>query len=186
MMNTLARKVWTDAALMALPRERGRYELIDGKLTRMSPAGNEHGYLGIRIASALHNFAAHQRSGLVFGPDTGFRLDNENVLSPDISYVSREWMRRSNTLPEEFFQGTPELAIEVISPSERKSRIRLKVEKYFARGTRLVWLVYPRRKSVEVYTAPDAVVTLTSGELDGGGVLPGFRLPLDEIFAQWF
>ncbi len=60
------------------------------------------------------------------------------------------------------------------------------MEKYFAQGTRIVWLVYPRRKAVEVFTSPDEMITLTSNELDGGEVLPGFRLPLDEIFAEWF
>ena len=185
-MKTLARKVWTDAALEALPKERGRFELLDGKLTRMSPASNDHGYVGLRIATALQNFAAPQRLGLVYDSSTGFRLDPDNVLSPDVSYASREWVQNSNTQPGEFFQGVPELAIEVISPSERKSRIRSKVTKYFTCGTRLVWLVYPRKKSVEVYTSPDRLIALTSGDLDGGDVLPGFRLSLSEIFAEWF
>ncbi len=185
-MKILTRKIWTDAALMALPKERGKCELIDGKLTRMSPANNDHGYIEIRIASALHTFVASQRSGLVYGPSAGFRLDPENVLSPDVSYASRAWVQKSGTQPDEFFRGAPELAVEVISPSERRGRIRLKTEKYFARGTRQVWLVYPRRKLVEVYTAPDVSITLTNSELDGGDVLPGFRLPLDEIFAAWF
>ena len=60
------------------------------------------------------------------------------------------------------------------------------MEKYFSRGTRTVWLVYLRRKAVEVFTIPDTVITITSGELDGGDVLLGFRLPLDDIFAEWF
>ena len=65
MMKTLARKVWTDEALMALPRGRGKYELIDGRLTKMSPAGNEHGHPEMRIGSAILNFVSIQRLGLV-------------------------------------------------------------------------------------------------------------------------
>ena len=186
-MKTLTRKVWTDAALMAIPKERGRFELIDGKLTRMSPAGSEHGYVGVRIASAIHKYVAARRSGLVYDSSTGFRLDPENVLSPDVSYASRESVQKSNTRPGEFFRGTPELAVEVISPSERRGKIRLKVEKYFACGTRLVWLVYPLKKRVDIYTSPDEMISKEANEaLDGGEVLPGFRLPLDEIFAEWF
>ena len=78
------------------------------------------------------------------------------------------------------------MAVEIISPSERRTKIRQKMEKYFAQSTRLVWLVYPRRKAVEVFTSPGETIILTSGELDGGEALPGFRLPLDEIFAEWF
>ena len=185
-MNTLTRKVWTDAALMAFPKERGKFELIDGKLTRMSPANNDHGYIGLRIATALQNFAAPQRLGLVYDSSTGFRLDPDNVLSPDVSYAGREWVQKSKTVPGEFFRGVPELAIEVISPAERRGKIRLKVAKYFARGTRLVWLVYPAKRQVDIYAAPEQMITVIGGELDGGEVLPGFRLPLDEIFAEWF
>ncbi len=185
-MKTLTRKVWTDAALEALPRGRGRYELVDGKLLHMSPAGPGHSVIVVLIASALRNFVGSTRSGLVFGPDAGFRLDPDNVLSPDVSYASREWIRTRTTNLEQFFPGVPELAVEVISPSERRTKIRQKMEKYFAQGTRIVWLVYPRRKAVEIFTSPDAMTTQTTGELDGGEVLPGFRLPLDEIFAEWF
>lgn len=153
----------------------------------MSPANNDHGYIEARIVSALQNFVASQRSGLVYGPSTGFRLDPENVLSPDASYASREWVQRSGTRPGEFFRGTPELAVEVISPSERRGQIRLKVEKYFACGTRLVWLVYPLKKRVDIYTSPDEMISKEANEvLDGGEVLPGFRLPLEEVFATWF
>ena len=86
--------------------------------------------------------------------------------------------------PEAFFRGVPDLAVEVISPSERKTKIRLKMEKYFALGTRIVWLVYPRRKTVEVYTAPGVMVTIAAGELDGGDVLPGFRLAAGRDFCR--
>ena len=185
-MTTLAHKIWTDAALEALPKERGKFELIDGKLTRMSPTNSNHGYITARILSALHQFVAPQKLGLVYDSSTGFRLDSQNVLSPDVAYASREWVLWSQTRMEEFFRGVPELAVEVISPSERKTKTRLKIVKYFAQGTRLVGLVYPRRKNVEVFTAPDAVTTLKDGDLDGGNVLPGFRLPLATIFEDWF
>lgn len=113
---TKAGKTWTDEALEALPKERGKFELIDGKLTRMSPAKGNHGYIEIRIAAALQQFVAPLRLGLVCGPSTGFRLDARNVLSPDVAYASRAWVLKSKTAPEEFFRGVPELAVEVISP----------------------------------------------------------------------
>ena len=78
-------KIWTDAALQALPKERGKFELIDGRLTRTSPANSNRGFITMRIGSAIQNFIAPQRLGLVYDSSTGFRLDPLNVLSPDIA-----------------------------------------------------------------------------------------------------
>lgn len=179
--------IWTDAALMALPKGYGKFELINGELTHMSPAGYGHDKIAFNIALKLGNFVKSRKLGDVVGSSAGFRLNKANVLSPDAAYVSRERISQSNTPEEGLFRGVPDLAVGVISPSERKVRIRTKVRKYLAQGTRLVWLVYPRRKEVEIYTARDTVLTVKiDGELDGGQVLPGFRLPLEEIFAEWF
>lgn len=189
-MKTLApRKIWTDEALEALPKERGKFELIDGKLTRMSPAKRDHGLICVQIASALNQHVISRRLGLVFDSSTGFRLDPENVLSPDAAFCSSATLRRDSPALDNFGSVPPDLCVEVISASERKAKIRRKLELYFTRGTRLVWLVRPRRKLVEVYTAPEAVTLkrLDDGdELDGGDVLPGFRLPLTQVFLDWF
>lgn len=152
----------------------------------MSPAKGNHGYIAVRISTAIQTFITPQRLGLVYDSNTGFRLDPDNVLSPDVAYASRAWIISLGTKEDKFFRGVPELAVEVISPSERKAMIRLKIEKYFAKGTRLVWLAYPRHKRVDVYTTPDKMVSITAGELNGGGVLPGFSLSLSVIFDSWF
>lgn len=172
---------------MALPEVYGKFELINGELTHMSPAGYGHDKIAFKIAFRIGQFVEPRKLGDVVGSSAGFRLDKANVLSPDAGYVSRERRIQSNTPEEGFFRGVPDLAVEVISPSERKTRIRTKIRKYFARGTRLVWLVYPRRREVEVYTSPDTM-SLVAGDdtLDGGDVLPGFRLPLADIFEDWF
>jgi Uma2 family endonuclease len=186
MAETLARNVWTDEALLALPRNRGKYELIDGQLTLMSPPKAPHGFIAVRIATALHGFAKPKRLGLVFA-EAGFRLDADNVLAPDISFSGLERLRRENADLEGFVRGTPDLAVEIISSSERRKTIRIKTEKYFAQGTRLVWLVFPRRKIVEVYAGlGDKAIKQIGDDLDGGDLLPGFRLPLAEIFEDWF
>ena len=172
---------------MSLPKDYGKFELIKGELTHMSPAGYSHEKIATKITARLILFVEPRRLGDVVGSSAGFRLNQRNVLSPDAAYVSRERKLQSNDPGEGFFPGVPDLAVEVISPSERKARIRLKTKKYFARGTRLVWLVYPRRRAMEVYTAPDAMnMVKEGGALDGGDVLPGFSLPLADIFDGWF
>lgn len=183
---TEAATIWTDEALMALPEGYGKFELINGELTHMSPAGYSHEKIAFNIAFKIRLFVESRKLGDVVGSSAGFRLDKANVLSPDAAYISLERRIQSNTPEEGFFRGVPDLVVEVISPSERKARIQIKVRKYFVRGTRLVWLAYPRRKAVEVYTAPDAMnLVQEGGALDGGDVLSGFRLPLSDIF-DWF
>ena len=176
--------------LLDLHEAGERVELIDGKVVPMSPARGDHGFTCIRISSALDQHTRPRGLGLVFDSSTGFRLDPDNVLSPDVGFSTYERLRRENADLDRFVVGVPNLAVEVISPSERRGKICLKTEKYFARGTDLLWLVYPKRKLVEVLTAPDAVTVkrLDAGdELDGGSVLPGFRLALAEIFEDpWF
>ena len=183
-------KVWTDRMLLDLHAEDERVELIDGKVFPMSPAHGDHSWACVRISSALDQHVRPRRLGLVFESSVGFRLDPGNVLSPDVSFSTYERLRRENADLDRFVSGVPNLAVEVISPSERRGKIRLKTEKYFARGTELLWLVYPRRKTVGVLTAPDTVTVLrleAGDTLDRGAVLPGFRLPLAEVFEDpWF
>lgn len=184
-MPALIKRIWTDDALITRTKGRGKCELIDGELTNMSPAGYDHDRVALNIASELRQFVRAHKLGSVVGSSAGFRLNPENVLSPDAGYVSREREKLSQTPPGGFFRGVPDLAVEVISPSERRTQIRLKNEKYFAQGTRLIWLVYLDRKQVDVLTSPDHVTTVKDGELNGD-VLPGFRLPLKTIFEDWF
>ena len=184
-------KVWTDEAFLAVAEHSTRrYEVIDGKLTWMNAARMNHGDVAHLIGVALTNYVRPRRLGKVFDASATFRLNPDNVLVPDVSFSTVANLRRYPAGLDGFGVGAPDLAVEVISPSERKTKVRLKMEKYFAHGARLVWHVYLRGRRVEVFTAPDAVAAkrLDAGDaLDGGEVIPGFCLPLRGIFDQdWF
>ena len=183
---TSRKKIWSDRALMSLPRDGYKYELFNGEII-MSPAGFNHGDICITIATALRNFARPRKLGKVCDGQTGFRLTHglrrKTVLSPDVSFVSRKRVE-AMAAPEKFFEGAPDLAVEVLSPGDALPAVEEKVRLYFLNGARLAWIVDPFEKQVYV-RQPDGSVTikLLAERLDAGEVLPGFRLPVREIFA---
>ena len=184
-------KVWTDEAFLKVAEGSTRkHEVIDGKLTWMNAARLNHDDIATLIVTALNNHVRPRRLGKVFGPSATFRLNLDNVLMPDVSFATVANLRRYPAGLDGFGVGAPDLAVKVISPSERKAKVRLKMKKHFAHGARLVWHVYLRGRRVEVFTAPDEMIVkrLDAGDaLDGGQVIPGFCLPLGEIFDQdWF
>jgi Uma2 family endonuclease len=182
MQATAERKEWTDEALMALPRNGRKHELLGGELV-VSPTGFQHGYLSLRLASALMAFALKHRLGMVVDSSTGFRMKNGDCLSPDISFVGKERLPGRKAISPGFFQGAPDLAVEVISPGESQKRLEQKLAQYFAEGTRLAWVVNPKDRTVCVYTSPEHSTTLHEGDqLEGAPVLPGFAFPLKELF----
>ena len=115
-MATTARKTWTDEELMALPDER-KYELVDGELHHMSPAGARHGQVVLRLAAKVVTFVAEGRLGQAFDGQTGFRLPDGNLRSPDISFVAAA--RLPDGVPAGLLHVAPDLAVEVLSPSDR-------------------------------------------------------------------
>ncbi len=163
--------------------EAGRFDLIRGELLETSPTGIRHGVYASRIAAALSIAAAPDDSGETPIAETGYVLNTDPpvVLCPDASFVRRE--KTPDSLPEGFFPGAPDIAVEVVSPSDRVADITAKVTEYLEAGTRLVWVVEPRRRTVTVYHEDrSARLLLESDNLDGGVVLPGFQVPLTDIF----
>ena len=131
----------------------------------------------------LEAFVAPRGMGEIFG-ETGFVLarNPDTVRGPDLSFVARE--RLVGLDDARFFEGAPDLAIEILSPSNRPHLIRGKVADYLAAGCRLVWVVDPQRRAVTTYQALLAPVLLRDGDtLDGDGVLPGLRIPVTSIFG---
>jgi len=160
-----------------------RYDLIDGRVVRMSPAGRRHGRIAVQIAKPLSIFVDDRGLGEVYAAETGFILarNPDVVVGPDVSFVRAD--RLTVDIDDEgFLPLAPDFAVEVISPSERAGRIRVKVQKYLDAGVPLLVLLYPRRRQVAVYR--DGIVEMLGpGDvLDGGEVLPGFRLPLAGLF----
>jgi Uma2 family endonuclease len=128
--------------LIRLPRGRYRYELVKGELLTMSPAGGEHGAVIMNLSAPLATHVKAQKLGRVFGAETGFKLeaDPDTVLAPDISFVRQG---RLDTVPRNYPEIVPDLVVEVISPSERKSKVTKKAKQWLSFGVKSLWLVRP-------------------------------------------
>jgi Uma2 family endonuclease len=167
-----------------LPDEASRMELVRGHVVREPPAGFEHGGIAAQVASCLHTFVRRHGLGKVLGAETGFVLfdDPPTVRAPDVAFVARD---RLPADPRGFPRLAPDLAVEIVSPSNTLSEIQDKVFDYLDAGTRLVWVVEPRGRTVTVYRSREEIGILTpSQEIDGGEVLPGFRVEVSELFAD--
>lgn len=172
---------WTDEELMALPRDGHKYELVDGGLV-MSPAGFRHGDISVRLIARLVNVVAPAGLGVVLDSSTGFKMRNGNVLSPDVSFVAQARFKGMESLPEGFFQGAPDLAVEVLSPRESKRHLERKLTDYFANGTRLAWVIDPGKQSAAVYRSVALRRVLArNGSLDGEDVIPGFAMAIADL-----
>jgi len=170
--------------LAQLGDEPGRYDLIRGELIHMSPAGARHGEIAMRVGYKLAAYADEQAAGVVYAAETGFVLarDPDVLLAPDVAFVRQGRLPHDDEL-DGFLEIAPDLVVEIVSPSDRLRDVSDKVMEYLNAGVGLVWVVEPRRKLVNVYL-PDRTSRILTGddELDGGDVLPGFRLALPEIF----
>jgi Uma2 family endonuclease len=178
---------WTDEEIIALPDEHGeRYELWDGKLIiNMTPPGPQHDEISIRLILALGNFAEEGRLGQVYSGQGGFRLSPLICYMPDVSFVGKEQFRQLRISPDKLLQGAPDLAVEILSPGDSQRQTGKKIADYFQHGTRLAWMIHPRRRWVRVYTSAMDFSTLDGDvQLDGGDVLPGFEYSLVKLFAD--
>ncbi len=183
-------RVWTAAELLALPDELDhRYELVYGRLMKMSPTGGAHGRRSFDLAAALGAYVGSRDLGVVLGAETDFNLTRpgerrETVLAPDIAFVRAENAALTET--DDFPRLTPDLVGEVASPSDSRRRMVIKAQRWLERGARLVWVVWPRRRAIDVWE-PGAVVprTLTAADtLDGGSVVPGFGIPVARVCPE--
>jgi len=113
-----------------------------------------------RIIVQLGGFVQKHRLGEVYDSSTGFRLAPNLLLSPDVSFVSAARLKQLLPTPEQFLQGAPDFVVEVLSPSDRMAQVSRKLQHYFDHGTRLAWLVNPKRQQVHIYT-PDSIEAFT-------------------------
>lgn len=160
-------------------------ELVKGEFRTMSPAGGRHGKLAIRISYLVTVFVHEKALGEVFAAETGFILarNPDTVRAPDFAFIAKERMHLIKEL-DEYIAIPPDLAVEVISPNDRWMRIEEKVTDYLQAGVRLVWVVNPSTQTIHVYRSmADVTVLSLADQLDGGDVLPGFAVPVEQIFA---
>lgn len=174
----------TAEELAELPDEGSRVELIEGVLQQIPPAGFDHGLISATIASRLDRYVRDHALGRVVGAETGFVLarNPDTVLAPDAAFVNADRLPPPGQR-HGFAALAPDLVVEVVSPSDRAAAVADKALRWIEAGVRLVWVIYPDRGLVAEHV-PDGTVHLLQGDdaLDGGDVLPGFRVPARELF----
>jgi Uma2 family endonuclease len=180
----------TAADLARLPDEARGYELVEGRLVRMSPTGGRHSDVAMDLGAALRVFAKSRRLGKVLGAETGFTLSRpgepDTVLAPDVAFVRADRVPPADS-PEydRYWRLPPDLVVEVASPDQYRPEMAAKARFWLAAGVRLVWVVWPRARQVDVWRPGAAQPTATLGAaatLDGLDVIPGFRYPVAELF----
>ena len=173
----------TAEQLWASP-DLGPCELVRGQLVMMSPAGFEHGRVVGRLHVFLANYVNASGLGVVTGARTGFVIerDPDTVRAADVAFV------RSERVPAEdavgFFDGAPDLAVEVISPGDRTSEVASKVEMWLACGCQAVWVVEPGPRNATVHTPRGAERLASADFLKADDLLPGLSVAVSDVFAR--
>lgn len=181
-MATIAR--YTAEDVERLPEEE-RFELIRGERLDVSPTSGIHGALQIALGAAILQHARIGRSGRVY-TETGFLVSRQpdTLLAPDVSFV-RSARVLSRDRQGAYLPQAPDLAVEILSPGDRTSQSLEKVRTYLDAGVSIVWVIDPQRRRVTVWMQDETVHELKPGDvLEGGDILPGFRLSVDELFSE--
>lgn len=172
----------TASELAELPEDSYRHELSVGLLVAEPLPSHRHDRTRRRLERVLEACVDTHGLGEVFG-EAGYMLarNPDTVRGPDLSFVAREHL--SGFDDTRFFSGAPDLAVEILSSSNRPAEMHAKVADYLAAGARLVWVIDPERRTVTTYRELLAPRLLRLNEsLSGEDVLPGLSIPLDAIF----
>jgi Uma2 family endonuclease len=185
-MMAINERLMTADELLAMPDDGQRHELVRGELRTMPPGGWEHGYESIRVAASLAPHVIRHKMGGVAGADTGFRLSTtpDTVRVPDLAFVRLDRLP-SGAARRGYFQGAPDLAVEVISPNDLYTEVEEKVAEWLEHGTLMVLVVNPRRQTVAVHRPGQPVRMLgVDDTLDGEDVVPGWTMAVRDIFDE--
>lgn len=165
-------------------QEKRLCELVDGVLVE-KVTGFQESCLALALGALLQGFVKPRKLGLVVGPDGTIQLSAGLIRIPDVAFYSWDRIPGRHMPKEPIPKLVPNLAVEVLSASNTAAEMTRKRRDYFEAGVCLVWLIDPVARTVAVYTAPDRSTVLNESEtLDGGDILPGFALPLRDLFAE--
>ena len=162
----------------------GPCELIDGRIVSMSPTGDEHAVIESNLVHELKLFVRQHKRGLVRSGEVGIYIRRwpDRIRAADVAFVSTDRLAKP---VKGFLEVAPELAVEIMSPTDRWVDIRGKLDDYFSIGVERVWIVEPERRTVLVYRSTTDFNELDEEDiLRGEGILHGFELPVSELFAE--
>ena len=164
--------------------ENRLFELVDGVLVEKA-MGAKESLLATHLSFLLKSFLQDKDVGVVLGADGMMRLRPRLVRIPDVSFISWDQIPSGEFPSKPIPDLYPDLAVEVLSKSNTAGEIERKLSEYFEAGCRLAWIIAPKTHTADVYTSPTECQHLRPTQsLDGGNVLPGFKLPLKELFAS--
>jgi len=175
----------TAADLLKMPDDGFRYELIRGELRKMSPAGSEHGRVAVRFAWRLAQHVEANKLGSVYAAETGFLIASnpDTVRAPDVAFVSSKRIEETGNVVG-FWPGAPDLAVEVISPSDAYTDVEEQAIEWLAAGAMMVLVLNPRKLTVTIYRSLKEILILDEhAVLDIGDVVPAFKVAVKDIFG---
>ena len=172
----------TDEFLLRLPNNPGgKWELVEGKLQEV-PTTGKHDQIVIWLGCILMPCGIDL--GMLTASQAGFRMVGGNLRVPDFAFTRYDRFPNSE-VPDGFIEFAPDLAVEIISPSEEPGDMARKVGEYFASGSKQVWHMYPETQTLTVFRAPqESVMYQPEDELDLSDILPGFRRRVSELFGN--
>jgi Uma2 family endonuclease len=178
-------RLYTADEILHMPEVGKLDELVRGELVVREPAGFEHSAMVRAIAMRVQAYATEHRLGATTVADGGYLLEEnpDTVRAPDVGFIRQERIAQQG-IPSGFWRGSPDLAVEVLSPNDSKKATLRKGQSYLDAGTHIVWIVDPRAETVTVLR-PDTAPTVLGADdvVDGGSVLPGFRMRVAELIA---
>lgn len=182
-MGAVAQRLITAEEFWRMPETEMRRELVHGEIVETMPPNGRHGVIAAQLVALLLQWARQGKHGVI-GVESGFVLGNlpDVIRAPDVYFVSAQRVPETG-VPDTFWQIPPDLAVEVVSPSESAADVQEKVRDYLQAGTPLMWVVYPRSKQVVVHTADGVARTLAGDDqLVSPDILPGFSCTVHQIF----
>ena len=175
-VNTLT----VDEFLQRYPNDEP-FELLEGEILSVPPPQFTHGSVAGRLLRYLAAFVYDHHLGEAT-TDVGFRLSESTLIAPDVSFIRTERYAQANNATE-YFPFAPDLAVEIVFPSNSANEIALKAELYLTAGSELVWIIYPKLHKVVVYHADHSTYDVSlGGTLTGEALLPGFNIPVADLF----
>ena len=183
-MSTTSTALMTAEELLQLPDDDLRHELINGELITMPPPGFPHGRTGARLMAPLALFVWDHELGEVFN-EVGYKLTSnpDTVLEPDVSFISKERLDQAKDT-KGYWLGPPDIAVEVLSPSDSRPKTRQRVLQWLGFGAKQVWIANPKDSTVTIHHSPTDSKTFSGSDcLEADDILPGFRVSLERIFG---